>query len=141
MSIKKSVYFVYDFAVNGGAVGTIPMKAFLPANSMACDVWVKADASPTCAGGTATMQVVVGTQPVTSAAELFSDWPSIGTGKNMQFAAVVGVTAAGLNPAIVTGIAGTPGEFIATAGQVGFKIAGEALTAGKFTIIVEYYQL
>jgi hypothetical protein len=115
--------FLYDFTVDGGAVGTINTPIYLPAG-----VFARAKIETLVAftsGGAATIAVNCGGQPILEGSPLgFGDTATINKGEDI--ATANGSANALINALNVAG------------GQVTLVIAGAALTAGKANFIIEY---
>lgn len=113
LSNKKVTKVTYDFAVDGGAQGTINLNGYLPANVLVTGVWIREVTNVT--GASATIKLVCGSTDISAAL----------TGTN-----------------IVTGVATLIGSatavYVSTAGQLKVTIATADVTAGKLEYFVEY---
>jgi hypothetical protein len=126
--VDKKVHILraqYDFAVGGGAVSTINMKdmdgkdAKIPDNAIVVDCVIDVLTAPTDAGATATI--------------------AIGTGQagNDLKAATAIASYTGLVACVPVGSAATMIKMTAER-TPSVTIAGEALTAGKLDVLVQY---
>jgi len=117
ISSLKSVSFVYDFAVDGGAQTTIPMGVFIPINSV---VWLGfANSLTTVVGVNATIAV---------------GWTG-STGALMTATAITSFAANAIVPGV--DLPGAPVK--ATAGrELAVTIATADITAGKFLYVCYY---
>jgi hypothetical protein len=118
----------YDFAVDGGAIGAIPAGIAIPDNSIICGGFV--DVVTTCtteAADAGTMAIhVEGANDIVTAT-------AVSAGGN--------IWDAGLHPIVPK--ANTPESTaikLTAARDVTFTIAGQAFTAGKFTVFLYYLQ-
>jgi len=108
---------VYDFAVNGGAIGTIPLPVALPSGALAWGVTEEVITAPTSSGSTGTIQLSVPTDgPLTAAQTANGALTNSNT-----FSTQV--------PLLMTAIR-----------QLQVVIATAALTAGKIKYFIHYVQ-
>jgi hypothetical protein len=118
---KGVAYSEYDFAKDGGAVGDIVLRGnVLPAGALITNGWVEVE---TALAGGATSTVAL---KVVSAADLMA---AMGVG---NFAA---------NVQLPVGVAGPIGKTLgplAAYKTPTLTVAAAALTAGKFTLALEY---
>lgn len=122
---KKVAYFEYDFAKEGGAVSAITLRGQpLPSDAVVTDAMIRVNTALT-SGGAA--QVAL---HLKAANDIYS-------------AAVLGAWVAN---AIIDGVPdGTSGNAILCTTAAGtyltLTVTVAALTAGRFTVAVEYYQM
>jgi len=119
---KRVAYFEYDFASDGGAVGTISLRGDrLPNDAVVNDGMVHVNTALT-SGGSATIAL-----HILNAADV------------LAATAVASFSANALLDVVPVSTAAT--SIRATSGGLGLTmtIAAAALTAGKFTVAVEYY--
>lgn len=109
---------VYDFAVDGGATGTINLTKKLPADCAVTAVYAYEETALT-SGGSATLQLQAASTDLTDA-EAFDT----GFTGNDQLALASSATAIGL----------------AAASELKLAIAGAAVTAGKVHFTVHYHK-
>ena len=120
---RKIAVASYDFAVDGGAVGAITLRGdSLPAGAVILDAYLKVTTAPT-SGGAATISLGAETAAGLQAATAFDGAPFSTTGtKRITFTA----TTAPVTTTVVRAITAT--------------VAVAALTAGAFTVVVEYIE-
>lgn len=119
----KTAIAEYDFAVDGGGIGTIPLRGgaatlggALPANAVVMSGYIEVD-TPLTAGGAATAGVSVEAASDVQAAVVVTGAPWSTTGrKNLPFAGVK------------TSVPRTPR----------LEVAAFALTGGKFRVVLIY---
>jgi len=116
--------FLYDFSVDGGAVGTLVTPVILPAGAY---VRTRVDTLATVtSGGAATINMTAGgTSLLTTGATGKADIPTVGLSN-------------GLNDVVATTANNATSGIVTAGGQVSLVIAGAALTAGKFYVVFEY---
>lgn len=116
--VSKLVAVTYDFSVNGGAIGTIPLGVTIPNACVIDEVTVDVQVAPTgTAGGTLTLNV-----------------PTDG---NLAPALVTGTAVQGP----IAQNTGSPLPKKTTAARIlQVTIATQALTAGKATFFIRYLQ-
>lgn len=115
----------YDFAVDGGAVGTIALRGDkIPSGAIAVDALLVVDTA--VAGGTATDTLSLNSEAVgdiqAAAARSGAPWSTTGAKR-------VTLTATSA-PVKTTAVR-----------SIGFAINGTAITAGKFRVLVTYLEL
>jgi len=119
---NKSYAVSYDFALQGGAIGSINTGIFVPAGAHVTRAYVEKVTAFT-SGGSATVAL-----SLVSAGDLLAAVAY----NNAIFTAAIGT-------AIPTG---TPATFVkntaTTEKQITLDVATAALTAGKYTIHIEY---
>jgi len=123
LGIKKMAKATYDFAVNGGAISAISLGVTLPDNAVITRCWVDVITTLTSATDAATIALH---------AEAANDLVSalaISNGGN--------IWDAGLHEGIPVDTAATNKKLTA-ARALTATIAVEAVTAGKFIVVVEY---
>ncbi len=121
---RKTAVGVYDFAVDGGAVGAITLRGDqIPAGAIVVDAYAKVT-TPVTSGGAATLAVKVEGAADINAADVVSGapWSSAGA-KRLDF----GATTAPILTTVARSIVAT--------------VAVAALTAGVFVVVVEYVEL
>lgn len=131
-SSLKSIAFVYDFAVDGGATSTIGMGAFLPANSLIWDLKIAPITAVTSGAGLATLEI-----------------GTINTTVNSIMVQVVaptflGLVAVGANGILTLGNASALKNarmMVIAPDQISITIGVEAFTAGKFIANIMYQEL
>lgn len=115
----------YDFATDGGAVGAINLRGDqLPSGAVVLSTVIKVDTAVT-SGGAATVSLGVQTATDVRAAATLATAPALGSTGSLN-GAVTRATA----PAVCT----ANRHVVAT-------IAVAALTAGRFSVLVEYIEL
>lgn len=121
---RPTAIFEYDFAVDGGGIGSITMRAIgggaLPSGAIITDSIVEVLTIPT-SGGAATIavQAEAANDVVAAAAISGAPWSSLGRKAGIPLSAATSVkTTAARTPVAV--------------------IAAAALTAGKFRVSLEY---
>lgn len=114
---------LYNFSVDGGAVGTISFGVKLPANAVVVGIWADVQTAAT-SGGAATYQLQAGSSNLTAATAFDS--------------ATVGINAAGVLAIPVNVSAPFDGLKLSSASELKLAIAGAALTAGKVRFLVEF---
>jgi hypothetical protein len=121
---RKIARGLYEFALDGGAVGDIALRGdTLPSGAIILDAWVHVDTVVT-SGGAATVAVKVEGAADINAVDAISGAPWSTTGaKRTDFTA----TTAPIKTTAARSIVAT--------------VATAALTAGKFSVIVEYVEL
>lgn len=119
----KEVKGEYDFATDGGAVGTLNLRGDdeLPANAVILGGYIEVDTPPT-SGGAATVAVNSEAAGDLQAAAAISGAPWSTTGRKSIAPAFTGATSVKTTAARKLAIA----------------IATAALTAGKFRVVVFY---
>lgn len=128
-AIRKNFEFAYDFAINGGAVGTILQPGGISSNALVVGVHVVCLQS--LAGAAATVDIKVGATSLLGATPIAA-YPTIGLAWDQ-------LNENAINAGIVAAAAPYQNEvFIATPGQVGLVISAGALTAGILFVVVEY---
>lgn len=110
---------VYDFATDGGAVGSINLGAILPIKAVVKNAFLDVVTAMTSAGGAGTIRL---------------DSEAAGD----LLAAVDADTLSGRVQGVPTGAVATMKKMTA-ARQLVVTIGVEALTAGKFVLFVEYF--
>jgi hypothetical protein len=116
---RKSVSFLYDFAVNGGAVGSINMGVFIPANAVIYGGYILCQTALT-SGGSATISVGYSSAATILASNIA--YTTFNSG---------GVVSIGVD------LSANP-KFLDTARQLTITIGTAALTAGSLTYFCEY---
>lgn len=124
LGAPKPARALYEFAVDGGAVGDIALRGDkIPAGAIVVDALIHVDAVPT-SGGAATIAIKVEGAADINAADAISGAPWSTTGaKRSDF----GATSAPIKTTAERSVVAT--------------IATAALTAGKFTVVVWYVEL
>jgi hypothetical protein len=126
MGSRKVATALYDFATDGGAVSTITLRGdSIPSGAYIVDAYVIVETALT-SGGSATVAVTTGESAADlNSADAYSGAPwSTATVRRLD--ALVGA-----DKGIKTTAARTAQIVVGTA----------ALTAGKFKIVIEYYEL
>ena len=115
----------YDFAVKGGAQGTISLGVTIPQYAIVCGGFVQVNTLLTAGGGgTGALQALAANDLITATVVAGAPWSSIGL-------------------KAITPKANTPestGIYMSAAGAISFVIATADVTAGKFTVFVYYVQ-
>jgi hypothetical protein len=121
---RKFARALYEFAIDGGAVGDITLRGdSLPSGAIVLDAFLHVDTALT-SGGAATVAVKVESAADINAADAISGAPWSTTGaKRTDFTA----TTAPIKTTAARSIVAT--------------VATAALTAGKFSVVVEYVEL
>lgn len=121
---KSQIQVTYDFAVLGGALGTIGLSRWLPAGAIITRAWYKVVTQPSSATNAATISLgVTGATAIMLAATQVSN----------------AAWAAGFHDGIETGAAGVFSVRLANETQLLLNVAGgEVLTGGKFILFIEY---
>jgi hypothetical protein len=116
--------FLYDFAVDGGATGSLSTPVFIPANAQ---VRTRiATLTTVTSGGAATIDIQCGGQSIlVTGATGKADIPTAGNYN-------------GLNDVVATTANNATSGKVAVGGQVTLIIGGAAITAGKFFAVFEY---
>lgn len=115
----------YDFARDGGAIGTINLGGVIPLNAGVIGIGIAAPTPPT-SGGLATIEL--GINP-------------IGSGVAPVTNRLIAATAfAAFGPADAFTLAAANYNAIATAAQVTMTIRVAALTSGKITFSIQYVE-
>lgn len=116
--------FLYDFSVDGGAVGTISYKNILPKNACISRIFVDIQTAAT-SGGSATYRLLAGSTNLTAATAYDSATEGINN---------VGVLQ-------VANSASSPFDAIKLSANAELKltIGTAALTAGKVRFTIEYF--
>lgn len=124
MGSRKYARALYEFAVDGGAVGDITLRGdSLPSGAVILDSWLHVDTALT-SGGAATVAIKTEGAADINAADAISGAPWSTTGaKRADFTA----TTAPIKTTAARSIVATVGT--------------AALTAGKFSVIIEYVEL
>lgn len=123
-SAKPSAIYEYDFTADGGAVGSIPMRAIgggipLPSGASILDTVIEVLTILTGATATAAVQAEAANDVVSAAAISGAPWSTTGRKAGVPVSAATSVkTTAARTPTVVVGTAN--------------------LTAGKFRLYVEY---
>lgn len=117
---------LYDFSLDGGAVGSYAMRTRLPRNAVITNVYADVETAAT-SGGSATYQVKAGSTNLSAALAYDS--------------ATSGINAVGIQ-ALPTA-ASSPFEAVklsaTSASELSMAIAGAALTAGKVRFTIQYF--
>lgn len=126
VGMSKYARGFYDFAVDGGAVGAITLRGdSIPSGSIVVDTFVNVDTIVT-SGGAATVslgiQTAVDIRAVATDLTTAPALSTLGPKHGLITGASVPSTTTAIRPVIAT-------------------IATAALTAGKFSVIVEYLEL
>jgi hypothetical protein len=124
MGSRKYARGLYEFALDGGAVGDITLRGdSLPSGAVILDAWLHVDTALT-SGGAATVAIKTEGAADINAADAISGAPWSTTGaKRADFTA----TTAPIKTTAARNIVATVGT--------------AALTAGKFSVIIEYVEL
>jgi len=125
----KSKSFVYDFAVDTGAIAALPMGVFLPAGAQIYDFLVL-PITPLASGGAATVDVGVVGRPIAIIS-------NVGAGFSGTYADYNSPVAFINLPKIVLVEQSTP---LAISLEIIVSIGGFVLTAGKFNCTVFYIE-
>jgi hypothetical protein len=115
---------VYDFAVDGGAIGTIGTGSYIPYGGVITRSHYQVVTQPNSAGGTATVAIGFPTD----------DSVGIKAAVDEDDAS----WAAGFHEAIQTGTVANFSEDATDNREITITIANEELTAGKFVVFCEY---
>ena len=127
LTAKRVARYVYDFAVEGGAISTINLGGTaLPSGSLPVRSFVQV-VTPATSGGAATMQLRYQSAAGPTYVDIIAAAP-------YNDATWGGPNEEGLQ----LGTAATFGSAVQTGGQVELVIAGDTLTAGKFAVFIEY---
>jgi hypothetical protein len=120
----KTAVGVYDFAVDGGAIGAHPLRGDkIPAGAVIVDSLIVVDTKPE-SGGAATVQLTAEGEGDLQAAKAVTEAPwSTATPKR-------GAVTATATPVVTT-----------VARNIVAKVATAALTKGKFRVVVSYLEL
>ena len=118
MATKRVATFVYDFAVDGGAISTITPASTktLPKGAMVRSI-ASDEQTPFTSGGSATVRVKCGSINLTDALAFNSAFTGADTHALASSAESIDIT---------------------TAGELSIAVAAAALTAGKVVFYVEY---
>jgi len=120
LDAKRTLRATYNFAVNGGAIGSIPLsQVSLPAKAIITKVLVDVITAPT-SGGSAT----VGLQILTA--------------DDLLAATAIASLTVGLHDGVPANTAATSIKNGSSALPINVEIATAALTAGEFVVFVEY---
>lgn len=122
---SKTKAVVWDFAVDGGAVGTIELGEFITAPCIVKLVSFDVITTPTSATSTATVVVAVGAT-VIQPATIVTAFPAAPAAQSID------------NIAVTLAVASQLEVVVNTPGELNIVIAVEPLTAGKIIIIVDY---
>lgn len=124
MGSRKIARGLYEFALDGGAVGDIALRGdTLPSGAIIVDAYLHVDTAVTSGGaGTVAIKVESAADIAAAAAVSGAPWSSTGA-KRATFTA----TTAPVKTTAARSITAT--------------VATAALTAGKFSVIVEYIEL
>lgn len=116
----------YDFATDGGAIGALTLRGdALPAGAVILSTYIDVDINVT-SGGAATVSLGIESATDVRAAAVLATAPSL---------AAAGAPLGGaITRATVAGVTTVDRSVVAT-------IASFALTAGRFSVIVEYVEL
>lgn len=126
-SLANKGYAYYDFATDGGAIGTITLRGTkLPKGARITRAWYEVQTTFTSATDAATIAIGIPTDDATGIVGA----TAISAGGN--------VWDAGLHEAIQTGTAATMSEKTTAERALTATIAVEVLTAGKFVLVYEY---
>lgn len=124
MGSRKIARGLYEFALDGGAVGDITLRGdSLPSGAIILDSWVHVDTALT-SGGAATVAIKTEGAADINAADAISGAPWSTTGAKR---ADLTATTAPVKTTAARNIVAT--------------VATAALTAGKFSVIIEYVEL
>lgn len=117
---------LYDFSLDGGAVGTFLMRTKLPKNAVITSVWADVQTGAT-SGGAATYQLKAGSTNLMAATTYNS--------------ATSGIDAVGIQS--IPTAASSPFEAVklssSSASELQLAIAVAALTAGKVRFTIKYF--
>lgn len=114
---------LYDFSVDGGAVGTQLFKVQLPASAVVTRITADVQTAAT-SGGSATFQVQAGATNLTAATAFDS--------------ATAGINAVGVLDIPLNVSAPFDAIKLSSASELALAIAGAALTAGKVRFLVDF---
>lgn len=120
LSNMRVLRVTYDFAVNGGATGTINLGQALPAKALIKQVWSYTTTAPLSGGTPAVTLLCEDAANLMASVDLTTY--TIGT----------------IHAGVETGVAGTMVAAIAASCNVSMTIATATLTAGKVTWYIEY---
>jgi len=125
MGARKVARGLYDFATDGGAVSDITLRGdTIPSGALIVSAYIVVDTVPT-SGGAATVAIKTEGAADINAADAISGAPWSSTGVKRADALV----------AANTGVKTTAARSIVA------TVATATLTAGKFSVLVEYYEL
>lgn len=125
MGERKVARALYDFATDGGATGDITLRGdALPSGALIVSAFIVVDTVPT-SGGAATIAIKTEGAADINAADAVSGAPWSSTGVKRADALV----------AANTGVKTTAARSVVA------TVATATLTAGKFSVIVEYYEV
>jgi len=116
---QTQAWFEYDFAVNGGAVGTVNLPVAIPVGSIIRHVYIDVITTLTSAGS-ATVALGI-----------------VAAGDTRAATAIASLTAGSLLDGIPDGTASTMLRTTAASGLI-VTIAVADLTAGQFRVVVDY---
>lgn len=122
-SARKTAVGLYDFAIEGGAVGDITLRGdTIPSGAVVIDSLIKVETALT-SGGAATVAIKAESAADINAADAISGapWSTTGSKRGDLTATTAPVTTTAARALVAT-------------------VAVEALTAGKFTVVVTYVE-
>jgi hypothetical protein len=122
-SARKTAVGLYDFAIEGGAVGDITLRGdTIPSGAVIIDSLIKVETALT-SGGAATVAIKAESAADINAADAISGapWSTTGSKRGDLTATTAPVTTTAARALVAT-------------------VAVEALTAGKFTVVVTYVE-
>lgn len=116
----------YDFAVDGGAVGALTLRGdAFPSGAVILATYVDVD-TLVASGGAATVSIGIESATDVRAANVLATAPALNAAAAPLVGLISRATAAGVTTAVRSVVA---------------TIAVAALTAGKFSVLVEYIEL
>ena len=115
---------LYDFSVDGGAIGTISFGVSLPENSVIKGIYADVQTAST-SGGAATYQLQAGSSNLMAATAFDS--------------ATAGINASGVLSIPINVSAPFDALKLSVLSELKLAIAGAALTAGKVRFAIDYY--
>lgn len=113
--------FLYDFSVDGGAVGTISFKNLLPKNAVVVRLYSDVQTVVT-SGGSATIKIVAGSTDLTTAQAFSTEYDDLG-----PHLLTLASSAVAIKPSS------------SASSELKLVIGTAALTAGKVRISIEYF--
>lgn len=121
---KQVASVIYDFSIDGGAVGTLSFNTALPANAVITAIYADVQTAAT-SGGSATYALVAGSTTIVAATAFDS--------------ATVGINATGVLALTINVSSPFDAAKLTASSELKLTIAGAALTAGKVRFACEFY--
>jgi len=138
--VREIAVAPYSFAVHGGAVGTIGLGVFIPDNAIVTNVWIDVITTVTTASadaGTLALQIQAANDVVAAIAvsDASNVWDAGIRGSKIGVIAISGDAETAL---VATAAAAANKLKMTAVREVSLVIGGQAVTAGKFNVYVEY---